>query len=124
MSAEEIPDSSKFGKKFTNFWLKIETGKNIADGQSGYRVYPLALVTKLFTLFHRYEFEVEILARASWAGVDITSIPVSVDYNPRGGRISHFRPFMDNMRTSILNTLLVNIRIIAWPWHVMRRIGK
>jgi glycosyltransferase involved in cell wall biosynthesis len=112
MSAPEIPGGSKFGKKFTNFWLKVETGQDIADGQSGFRSYPVKEINKIRTFFSRYEFEVEILARAIWAGIPVTAIPVAVEYRPPGGRVSHFRPFMDNFRTSVLNTILVTRRVL------------
>ncbi|BBM85160.1 AMP-binding protein [Candidatus Uabimicrobium amorphum] len=112
MSAQHIPGSSKFGKKFTNFWLKVETGKDMSDGQSGFRAYPVAEINRVSTYFSRYEFEVEILARAAWHNIPITSIPIRVEYNPPGGRVSHFRPFMDNVRTSILNTILVTVRVL------------
>ena len=112
MSAQHIPDSSKFGKKFTNFWLKVETGLDVSDGQSGFRAYPVAEINRVSTYFSRYEFEVEILARAAWHNIPITSIPVRVEYNPPGGRVSHFRPFVDNVRTSILNTILVTVRVL------------
>ncbi|NUM36304.1 MAG: glycosyltransferase family 2 protein [Candidatus Brocadiae bacterium] len=112
MDLPGIPSSSKFGKKFTNFWLKVETGVEVADGQSGFRAYPVEAINTIKTWFSRYEFEVEILARSSWAGIPIVAIPVQVDYHPEGRRISHFRPFIDNFRTSILNTILVTIRIL------------
>ncbi len=105
------PKANKFGKKFTNFWLKIETGVDILDGQSGFRAYPVKKTKSLFTLFNGYEFEIEILARASWAQMEIVSIPIEVDYNPEGGRISHFRNFRDSFRASVLNTILVTLRV-------------
>jgi glycosyltransferase involved in cell wall biosynthesis len=107
MSAVNIPKASKFGKKFTNFWIQVETGVKVSDGQSGFRAYPIAQITKIKTWFNRYEFEVEILTKAIWTGIRVTAIPISVEYHPEGGRVSHFRPFMDNLRTSILNTILV-----------------
>lgn len=113
MSSPAIPSSSKFGKNFTNFWLKVETGIKIADGQSGFRSYPVKAVNSLRTWFNRYEFEVEILARAAWAGIPIVSIPIRVDYHPEGQRITHFRPFLDNVRTSCLNTILVAQRMFG-----------
>lgn len=112
MASPDIPSSSKFGKNFTNFWLKVETEIDIADGQSGFRSYPVKATNSLRTWFNRYEFEVEILARAAWAGIPITSIPIQVDYHPEGQRISHFRPFLDNFRTSLLNIILVTVRIL------------
>lgn len=120
MTAPDVPGSSKFGKNFTNFWLKVETGITVADGQSGFRAYPVKAVNALRTWFNRYEFEVEILARAAWADMPITALPIHVDYHPEGQRISHFRPFWDNFRTSLLNTILVTICL---P-HFIQKAGK
>lgn len=111
MSAPNIPGSSKFGKNFTNFWLKVETGMDIADGQSGFRAYPVVFINQITTWCNRYEFEVEVLAKAAWRGINIVSVPVRVDYQPQGGRVSHFRLFRDNVRTSVLNSMLVTMRI-------------
>jgi len=55
----------------------------------------------------RYEFEIEVLVRATWRGVNMVSIPVTVYYPPKEERISHFRPFKDFFRISVLNTILV-----------------
>ena len=112
MDAPQVPSSSKFGKNFTNFWIWVETGHRVADGQSGFRAYPLARVNALSTWFNRYEFEVEVLTRSLWKWTEVTSIPVLVDYKPEGGRISHFRPFLDNLRTSWLNTILCTTRVL------------
>jgi glycosyltransferase involved in cell wall biosynthesis len=121
MSSPDIPSSSKFGKNFTNFWLKVETGIAIADGQSGFRAYPVKAINSLRTWFNRYEFEVEILARAAWSGIPIISIPIQVDYHPEGQRITHFRPFVDNVRTSLLNTILVTMRILGLIPSVVKK---
>ncbi len=122
MELPSIPSSSKFGKKFTNFWLKVETGLSIADGQSGFRAYPIHSINAVHSWFNRYEFEVEILARSAWKGIPIISIPVQVDYHPEGKRISHFRPFMDNFRTTILNTILVTIRILMLVHGLVKKV--
>jgi uncharacterized protein (DUF2062 family) len=60
----------------------------------------------------KYEFEIEVLVRAAWQGVKIASVPISVYYAPKGERVSHFRPYKDFFRISILNTLLVLITFL------------
>ena len=54
----------------------------------------------------RYEAELELLVFAAWNGVRIETVPVRVWYAPAGERVSHFRPFWDFFRISVLNTLL------------------
>ena len=38
---ESIPGGSRFGRSFSNFWLRLQTGKSIGDTQSTLRNYPL-----------------------------------------------------------------------------------
>lgn len=40
MTHETIPGKSSFGNKFSNFWFKLETGIELPDTQTGYRLYP------------------------------------------------------------------------------------
>ncbi len=97
------PGSSQFGRKFSNFWVWFESGTRVEDSQCGMRAYPLPESSRLEVRRRRYDYEVEILLRAAWAGIPVTSVDVGVLY-PKD-RITHFRPFLDNARISLLNTL-------------------
>jgi len=112
MNQESVPGGSSFGNKFSNFWFKVETGKSSPDTQSGYRLYPLHALKNMHFITRKYEFEIEVLVRAAWKGVDVVSVPVTVYYAPKEERISHFRPFKDFFRISILNTVLVLIAFL------------
>lgn len=101
-----VPGASRFGRKFSNFWLRVQTGIALADVQSGFRAYPLAILDSLRFTEDRYSFEVEVLVRAAWAGFRLREVGISVHYPPKGKRVSHFRAFMDNFRLSLLNTRL------------------
>ncbi|HRQ51206.1 MAG TPA: glycosyltransferase family 2 protein, partial [Agriterribacter sp.] len=107
MDQAAVPGKSSFGNKFSNFWFKIETGINAPDTQSGYRLYPVAVMSGMRFFTRKYEFEIEVLVRAAWKGIAITAVPVSVYYAPKAERVSHFRPFRDFLRISLLNALLV-----------------
>jgi len=109
MDQAAIPGKSSFGHKFSNFWFKVETGIDCPDTQSGFRLYPLQLLKDINFITRKYEFEIEVLVRAAWKGIAIDSVPVTVYYAPKETRISHFRPFRDFSRVSILNTFLVVI---------------
>ncbi|WP_339610422.1 DUF2062 domain-containing protein [uncultured Planktosalinus sp.] len=105
MSQEGIPKGSSFGNRFSNFWFWFETGIKLKDTQSGYRVYPLkAIPKKYFTT--KFEFEIEIIVRSAWKGIPVKNIPVKVHYDQKD-RVSHFRPYKDFFRISVLNTVLV-----------------
>ena len=112
MDQATVPGKSSFGNKFSNFWFKVETGITSPDTQSGFRAYPLELLKDIYFFTKKYEFEIEVLVRAVWKGVKIESIPVTVYYAPKEVRVSHFRPFKDFTRISILNTVLVIITFL------------
>ena len=112
MAQDGIPGKSSFGHKFSNFWFWVETGLRAPDTQSGYRLYPLGPLRGLRFFTPKYEFEIEVLVRAAWAGVPIGSVPIAVYYAPGKERITHFRPFQDFSRISVLNTVLVVITLL------------
>lgn len=110
MNQEGVPKKSSFGNKFSNFWFWFETGIQLEDTQSGYRCYPLKyLPKKLYT--RKFELEIEVIVRTAWNGVMVRNVPVKILYDPNE-RVSHFRPFKDFTRISILNTVLVIITLL------------
>ena len=112
---ESIPDLSRFGRQFSNFWLRLQTGSQLKDTQSGFRAYPLFIFQQLSFWTRRYNFEIEVLVRSAWAGVELEDIDISVYYPPEEERVSHFRSFMDNWRLTLLNTHLTLRSIVPWP---------
>jgi len=109
MHQATVPGKSSFGHKFSNFWFKVETNIDCPDTQSGFRLYPLQSLKDIRFVTRKYEFEIEVLVRGAWKGVGIDSVPVTVYYAPKEIRVSHFRPFRDFTRVSILNVFLVAI---------------
>lgn len=110
MAQDGIPKKSSFGNRFSNFWFWFETGIKLEDTQSGFRLYPLHKIPrKYFT--PKFEFEIEIIVRTAWRHVPVKNVPVKVLYDP-AERVSHFRPFKDFTRISILNTILVAITLV------------
>jgi glycosyltransferase involved in cell wall biosynthesis len=106
MNQDSVPGKSSFGHKFSNFWFHVETGTKLPDTQSGYRLYPIKALDKMHFFTSKFEFEIEVIVRAAWKGIPVKCIPISVYYAPKGERISHFRPFKDFFRISVLNTVL------------------
>lgn len=111
MTGEYVPWTSSFGRKFSNFWVCVSGGPAISDSQSGFRIYPLPEALNLGTKARRFQFEVEILVQAQRKEIPVIEAPVRVRYNPEGGRISHFRPFVDFLRNSSTFTRLIFTRI-------------
>ncbi len=109
---ENMPGKNTFANKFSNFWFYVETGLKGPDTQSGYRLYPLFAMKGMRFMCTKYEFEIEVLVRSSWKGIRIGWVPVGVYYPPAEERVSHFRPFRDFSRISVLNTVLVTIAFL------------
>ncbi|MBC9912262.1 DUF2062 domain-containing protein [Chitinophaga varians] len=112
LNQENMPGKNSFANKFSNFWFYVETGLKGPDTQSGYRLYPLRRMGRTRWWCTKYEFEIEVLVRSAWKGVKIDWTPVKVYYPPAEERISHFRPFQDFSRISVLNTVLVLITFL------------
>ena len=112
MDQASVPGKSSFGNKFSNFWFWVETGLRMNDTQSGYRLYPVKQMERMRFLTRKFEFEIEVLVTSAWRGIEITEVPVRVFYAEKENRVSHFRPFKDFTRISILNTFLVVIALL------------
>jgi glycosyltransferase involved in cell wall biosynthesis len=112
---ENVPTSSRFGRSFANFWLRVETGVAIDDCQSGFRAYPVHYLNQLRFKGARYDFEAEVLAKAAWAGLRLRTIPIVVSYPRPEERISSFKPVLDNLRLTGIHSMLVGRRLLPWP---------
>lgn len=110
MEQDGIPKKSSFGNSFSNFWFWFETRISLDDTQSGYRAYPLKFIPKKY-FTNKFEFEIEVIVLTAWKGVLVKNVPIKILYDPNE-RVSHFRPFKDFTRISILNTVLVAITIL------------
>jgi len=120
MAGPDVPWTSRFGRGFSNFWVHAAGGAAIRDSQSGFRVYPLPEVLGLKVKARRFQFEVEVLAKAGWKGLPVVEVPVGVSYRPGTPRISHFRPFIDFCRNSGTFARLIFQRIVV-PRLLRRR---
>jgi glycosyltransferase involved in cell wall biosynthesis len=110
-----VPGLTKFGRQFSNFWFRIQTGHSLYDTQSGFRAYPLLVLENLKLREKRFAFEVEVLVKAAWAGVKLQEVDISVLYPPADQRISHFRVFRDNWQISRLNTKFTMMSMFPIP---------
>ena len=106
MQTANVPGSSTFGKKFSNFWVQYQTSVGVEDSQSGYRLYPLFHLQNMHFFCTKYDFEIEVLIRLIWRGVAVKNVKISVKYFPPEIRVSHFHKFRDNFRITLLNIAL------------------
>jgi len=114
-----VPESSKFGRKFSNFWVYLETFKHLGDTQSGLRIYPLSILD-LNIKNRRFDFEIEVLALHSYRGGKIIDVEVDCYYPPQEERITHFDKFYDNIRLTKAHTKLMIQRYLllrGWLWE-------
>ncbi len=111
-NSENIPAKSRFGRKFANLWMRIETGIHIDDSQSGFRSYPVKYLNRMKFKGSHYDFEAEVLAKAAWAGLNLMTVEIDVRYPKPGDRVSGFKPFLDNLRISLIHSMLVGRRLL------------
>lgn len=125
MESENVPGKSSFGHKFSNFWYSVNTGIRLPDTQSGYRSYPVKLIDDIKWKTKRFEFEIEVLVRSAWAGIEVRGVPIDVYYPPAEERVSHFRTVRDFSRITVLNTIFVTIALIYfWPRKIVSTAKK
>ena len=120
MEQEGVPGKSSFGNKFSNFWFKFETGITLPDTQTGFRLYPLRPIKHLWLFTTKFETEIELIVKLAWKGVKILPIPINVIYD-KDERVTHFRPFRDFTRISILNTYFVVLTLL---YYLPKRLVK
>ncbi len=124
MTQHGVPKKSSFGNKFSNFWFWVETGTRLQDTQSGFRLYPLFAMKKLKFYTKKFEFEIEAIVKAAWSGIKVKNIPIRIHYELED-RVSHFRPFKDFTRISILNTWFVLVTFFyIKPRNLFRKLKK
>jgi len=110
-----IPFLSRFGRSFSNFWFRAQTGRSLKDTQSGFRAYPVAVLNWLKLYDKRFSFEVEVLVKAAWAGIELKEVDISVHYPVNSERVSHFHLFKDNLDLTLLNTRLTIRAVVPRP---------
>jgi glycosyltransferase involved in cell wall biosynthesis len=113
MEQVNVPWTSLWGRRFSNFWVWASCGRWFSDSQSGFRIYPLPEIMHLKSRTRRYQFEVEILVLAVWGGLSIIEVPISVFYGPGPERVSHFKPWLDFWRNTRTFSRLIATRILV-----------
>lgn len=118
LEADGMPAKNSFANKFSNFWFRLQTGINMPDTQTGFRLYPLDKIKNINFFTTRFEFEIEVIVKLAWRDVPFISVPVEVKYDPNE-RVSHFRPGPDFTRISFLNAWFT---ILTAAYHLPRRL--
>jgi glycosyltransferase involved in cell wall biosynthesis len=105
---ESVPALRLYARYLTHVWVWINTlSLAIRDSMCGFRVYPVAPVLALARrrrLGLRMNFDIEILVRLYWDGVEVLNLPTRVGY-PEDG-VSHFKAWTDNVLITRLHVAL------------------
>lgn len=105
---ESVPALRLYARYLTHVWVWINTlSLAIRDSMCGFRVYPVEPVLALARrrkLGQRMNFDIEILVRLYWDGVDVVNLPTRVGY-PEDG-VSHFKAWTDNVLITRLHVAL------------------
>ena len=123
---KSVPKGRLYGRYLTHVWVWVETlSFTIKDSMCGFRVYPVDAVNQVIAnsnIGKRMDFDIEIMVKSFWEGIDIRFIDIKVIY-PEDG-ISHFQPFADNLRITKMHTCLVFGMLRRLPKLVLRKRRK
>jgi len=104
---EAAPRARYVANRTADFFIGWAAGQALEDSQSGFRVYPAAVLQRVEVQrgpARGFVFESEVLITAARLGIPSRAVPIAALY-PQGARRSHFRPVRDIARIS---------RMIAW----------
>ena len=126
---ESAPSVRVKGRRISNYWANLETlGAGIHDSLFGFRVYPAAPLVQIMTThawMRRFDFDVELVVRLSWSGVEAINRPAPVKYfRPEQGGVSHFNYFRDNLLLTSMHIRLFCGFVLRLPWLLARRASR
>lgn len=102
------PPLRLWARYLTHVWVSINTlSRQIKDSMCGFRVYPvppLLALDRSCPLGERMNFDIEVLVRLYWNGLEIINVPTPVAYPENG--VSHFRAWADTVLISRVHALL------------------
>ncbi len=90
--------------RVADFWISWAAGSSFEDSQSGFRVYPASLLSRVKINHGKarsFVFESELLIEATRAGHRSLAVPIEALRRP-GARPSYFRPVLDIARITCM----------------------
>jgi len=93
--APALPRGRALAIRLAGFWLNWIAGTAVADTQSGFRVYPVALFEEARLRGGRFVFETAVLVEALRRGWSVREVPIRVV--SRAPRASRFHPVADGI---------------------------
>lgn len=108
---DNVPNGSKFGRWFSNFWARWDSEQEINDSLSGFRLYPISILDlKIKT--SRYDWEMEVLVKHGWKGRKIKETTIECYYPSPEERVSHFKKFWDTAAIVMVHIRLLPLKFI------------
>ncbi|MCD4759122.1 MAG: glycosyltransferase family 2 protein [Arcobacteraceae bacterium] len=108
---DNIPKKSKIGRAFHNFWIRLNSGYDIEDSLSGFRLYPVSIID-LGTTKVGFSFEIEVIVKHIWKHKHITQTIIECFYPKPEDRVSHFDNYRDTTRFILLHLKLFFLKIL------------
>lgn len=115
-NAADFPKERYRANQIANFWISWACGYPIEDSQSGFRLYPRAVLERVGGRDdpgRGFVFESEILINAARAGFGAAFVPIPALYDAKPKRKSHFRPVKDI--TAIV--VMVAGKLLRWGMY-------
>lgn len=110
-----VPNGSKFGRWFSNFWACWDTEQTITDSLSGFRLYPTSILD-LIIKTKRFDWEMEVLVKHAWKGRLIKEVSIECYYPTPEERVSHFKKFWDTAAI-----VMVHVKLLPWKFFLKKR---
>ena len=127
-----IPRERLLAMRVAGFFIDWLTGYALRDTQSGFRVYPLALLTAARGRRGGFVFETEMLLRAAALGLPLVETPITAVHH--ANRRSRFRPLRDGIAVTAFLTakgagrwardIVMVVAALVRPFRAERRIPR
>lgn len=107
-----VPLRSRLGNVLTRGVFRLLIGRSLTDTQTGLRGIPRAFLPELIQVeAGRYEFELEMLVRATERGLPVEELRVATVYG--GAAQSHFNPLRDSLRIYFVFLRFVGLSLVT-----------
>ena len=106
-----VSSRMSFTNKLSIFLYKLQTGIQLKNTHSGFRLYPLNELNKIKFFTTKSEFEIETIVKAAWRGISVKNVPVNVSIDPQE-RATHLKSIKGFLRISLLNTWFILVAFL------------